>query len=150
MNLDNTLQDESIITEPSSPVNNIREHLDTRLDTHFDALSLIENQYRHDECPICLELFILEDGTNTEIVIECGHSVCDTCIEELQKPENLKWGHNNALCPICKISIRISVKVNTNTCIIRALTNVGNELGEEVYPKIPLRRNNAGYIESMF
>jgi hypothetical protein len=61
------------------------------------------------ECSVCLEKFTPDGPKMPRICIPCGHSFCNTCIEEISNT-------SKAACPTCKTYMLIDKSTNKPKC----------------------------------
>ena len=51
-------------------------------------------------CPICFELF--GDGIVPRVLVGCGHSFCEVCLDKMLRPLPARGGRKTLSCPTCR------------------------------------------------
>ena len=53
-------------------------------------------------CVVCLEPYSAARGVVPRILVTCGHSFCEVCLDRMLEPLALKKGRKRLPCPTCR------------------------------------------------
>jgi hypothetical protein len=53
-------------------------------------------------CPICLEPYSAVRGVVPRMLVACGHSFCEACLDTMLRPLPAKQERKRLLCPTCR------------------------------------------------
>jgi hypothetical protein len=68
-----------------------------------NEMAVVEGNNKAPACPVCLEVYCAGAIPLVSMAMTCGHHVCLSCLEQLQKGrEEAAW---LAFCPTCKVPI---------------------------------------------
>jgi hypothetical protein len=56
----------------------------------------------HSACIICLEPYSAAGGVVPRVLVTCGHSFCEACLDTMLRPLPAKKGRKRLECPTCR------------------------------------------------